>query len=78
MLPSKMAKGLIKGRTEGQLAARQEMLLELLQEDLGALSKKGQAMVMALSIDQLKQLSTDRKNFETEKDLKDWLKKSAE
>jgi predicted transposase YdaD len=67
--------GRTEGRAEGQLAARQEMLLEFLQEELGDLSKKSQSMVAALSIDQLKQLSATRKNFKTEKDLKDWLKK---
>jgi predicted transposase YdaD len=67
--------GLTEGRAEGQLAARREMLLELLQEELGGLSKESQTMVVALSIDQLKQLSATRKNFKSEQELQNWLKK---
>jgi predicted transposase/invertase (TIGR01784 family) len=63
-----------EGEEFGELKARREMLLELLQDELGSLSEKNQAAVEALSLDHLKQLSSARKSFETEKDLKTWLK----
>jgi predicted transposase YdaD len=66
--------GQLKGEELGELKARREMLLEFLQDELGSLSEKNQAAVEALSLDHLKQLSSARKSFETEKDLKNWLK----
>jgi predicted transposase YdaD len=63
-----------EGLEEGRLETRREMLLELLQDEFGSLSEKSQAAVAALSLEQLKQLSSARKGFKTEKDLKIWLK----
>ena len=66
--------GLAEGEEQGALKTYREILLESLSEEFGSLSEKNRSAVAALTLPQLKQLRPALKKFETEKDLKNWLK----
>ena len=61
--------GLQEGRQEG----RQELLLKMLKKRLGALSSELEAMIAALSVEQLDALAESMFDISSEAELKQWL-----
>ena len=63
----------IKGRQEGLQEGRQELLLKMLKKRLGALSSELEAMIAALSVEQLDALAESMFDISSEAELKRWL-----